>query len=139
MESPIKGDKEEWAHTAGRGLPAAGTPPTRGEAVQRGRGAPAGSRAEEDYPAAAEPRWVGKGIQDRLSLAPPLPRAPDSEAATEGEGAQWSPGRAAEVAQGATRRTKSGRDRVRMARRRAGVVGIAALVARMDLGGMGCW
>ena len=40
--------------------------------------------------------------------------------------------RAAEVAQGATRRTKSGRDTVRMVWRVLWV-----LVARMDLGGMG--
>ena len=89
MESPIKGDKEERAHTAGRGLPAAGTPPTRGEAGQKGKGAPAGSGTKVDNPTAAKPRGAGRGVQDRLSRAPPL----DSEAAAEGEGAHWSPGR----------------------------------------------
>ena len=85
MESPIKGDKEERAHTARKGRPAAGAPPTGGEAGPKGKGAPAGSGAEEDYPAAAKPRGAGGGVQDRLSRALPLP--PDSEAATEGEGA----------------------------------------------------
>ena len=39
MGSPIKGDKEEKAHTAGRGLPADGTLPTKKEAVPRSKGA----------------------------------------------------------------------------------------------------
>ena len=92
MESPIKGDKDVRVHTAGTGLPAAGALPTRGEAVQEGKGAPAGSGAGEDYPATAKPRGAGKEVPDRLSPATPPPPAPDSEAAT-GEGrAQWSPG-----------------------------------------------
>ena len=33
MESQIRGDKEEGAHTAGVGLPAAGAPPARGKAM----------------------------------------------------------------------------------------------------------
>ena len=93
MESPIKGDKEERVHTAGTGLPAAGTPPTRGEAVQKGKGALGVNRAEEDYPATAKPRGAGKEVQDRLSPAPPPPPAPDSEAAAEEGSYQWSPGR----------------------------------------------
>ena len=67
MESPIRGDKEEGAHTAGTGLPAAGAPLTRGEAVPRGKEAPAGSGAEEDYPAIAKPGGGEKG-----SAGPPL-------------------------------------------------------------------
>ena len=92
MESPIKGDKEVRVHTAGTGLPAAGALPTRGEAVQEGKGAPAGSGAGEDYPATAKPRGAGKKVQDRLSPAPPPP-ALDSRAAAEAKGAKWSPGR----------------------------------------------
>ena len=66
MEIPITGDKEERAHTAGRGRPAAGALPTGGEAGPEGKGVPAESGAKEDYPAAAKPRGAGRGVQDRL-------------------------------------------------------------------------
>ena len=55
MESPIRGDKEEGTHTAGAGLPAAGTPPAGGEAVPRSRGVLEGGGAEESYPANTTP------------------------------------------------------------------------------------
>ena len=93
MESPIRGDKEEGAHTAGAGLPAAGAPPARGEAVPRSREALAGSGAEEGHPAIATPGGTRGEVQDRLSPAPPLPPAPGSEVGGKGRGAKWSPGR----------------------------------------------
>ena len=93
MESPTKGDKEERVHTVGSGLPAAGAPPPRGEAVQEGKGVPGGSGAEEGYPATAQPKGAGKEVQDRLSPAQPPPPVPDSDAATEEDSAQGSPGR----------------------------------------------
>ena len=55
MESPLRGDKEEGAHTAGVGLPAAGALPAWGEAVPRSRGALARGGAEESYPANTTP------------------------------------------------------------------------------------
>ena len=66
MKSPIKGDQEERAHTAGTGPAAAGVPPTRGEAAPKGKGALAGSGADGDYPATAKPG--GR----RGSAGPPL-------------------------------------------------------------------
>ena len=92
MESPIRGDKEEGAHTARVGLPAAGAPPVRGEAMPRGREALVGSGAKESYPAIATRGGTRGEGQDRLSPAPPPP-TPDSEAGGEGRGAKWSPGR----------------------------------------------
>ena len=93
MKSPIRGNKEEGAHTAGTGLPAARALPTRGEAVPRGKEALAGSGAEEDYPAIAKPGGARKEVQDRLSPAPPPPPTPNSGAGGEGRGAEWSRGR----------------------------------------------
>ena len=93
MESPIRGDREEGAHTAGTGPPAAGAPPARREAVPRSRGALAGGGAEESYPANATPGGTGKEVKGRLSPAAlPLPAA-DSEQRGKEKGAKWSPGR----------------------------------------------
>ena len=83
MGSPIKGDKEERARTVGRGLPAAGTLPTKREAVPRSRGALAGSGAEESYPANTTPGGAGEEVEDRLSPAAPPPPAADSELRSE--------------------------------------------------------
>ena len=93
MKSPIKGNQEERAHIAGMGPATAGVPPTRGEAAPKGKGALVGSGAEENYPATAKPGGAGGEVQDPLSLVPLSPPAPDSEAAAEGEGTQWSLGR----------------------------------------------
>ena len=60
MESPIRGDREEGAHPAGTGLPAAGAPPARREAVPRSRGDLAGGGAEESYPANTTPGGTGE-------------------------------------------------------------------------------
>ena len=145
MKSPIKGDQEERDHTTGTGPAATGVPPTRGEAAPKGKGAPAGSGAEEDYPATAKPGGAGGEVQDPLSLVPPSPPAPDSEAAAEGEGTQGSLGR---------REIVKGPKLLRLLRERleepdwAGVRSawkdvelvwriLWALVAKMDLGGMG--
>ena len=65
MESPIRGDREEGAHTAGTGLPAAGAPPARREAVPRSRGALAGGGAEESYPANTTPGGTGEEVTGR--------------------------------------------------------------------------
>ena len=93
MGSPIKGDKEERAHTAGRGLPATGTLPTQREAVPRNRGLLAGSGAEESHPANPTPGVAGEEVEDHLSTAaPPLPAA-DSKPRGEEQRAKWSPGR----------------------------------------------
>ena len=110
---------------------------------------PAGSGAKEDYPAAAKPRGVGRGVQGRLPWAPPLPPPPPllpgSEAAAEGEGARGSPGRRDAVKGPELRRLlrerlgESDLTGVRSAWQGVELVWwvLRALVARMDLGGMG--
>ena len=55
MGSPIRGDKEEGAHTAGAGLPATGTPPAGGGAAPGGRETLAEGGAKESYPANTTP------------------------------------------------------------------------------------
>ena len=79
MESPIRGDKEEGAHIAGAGLPAAKTPPAGGEAVPRSRGALAEGGAEESHPADTTPGGAGEEVKGRLSPAVPPPPAAGSE------------------------------------------------------------
>ena len=82
-------------------------------------------------------------MQDRLSRAPPPPQ--DSEAAAEGEGAHWSPGRRDTVKGPELRRLlrerleESNRAGVRSAWQGVELVWrvLRSLVARMDLGGMG--
>ena len=113
--------------------------------MQEGKGAPAGSGTKEDNPTVAMSRGARKGAQDHLSPAPPAPLAPDSEAAAEGDGTRWSPG---------WRDTVKGPELRRLLRERleepnrAGIQSawqgvelvwrvLRALVARMDLGGMG--
>ena len=93
MESPIRGDREEGAHTAGTGPPASEAPPARREAVPKSRGALAGGGAEESYPASTTPGGTREEVKGRLSpAAPPLPAA-GSESRGEEEGAKWSLGR----------------------------------------------
>ena len=92
MESPIRGDREEGAHTAGTGLPAARAPPARREAVPRSGGALAGGGAEESYPANTTPGGTGEEVKS-LSPAAPPPPAVDSEQRGEEKGAKWSLGR----------------------------------------------
>ena len=65
MERPVRGPKEERAHTAGAGLPAAETPPAGGEAVPSSRGALAGGRAKERYPAINTPGGIGEEVTGR--------------------------------------------------------------------------
>ena len=145
MESPIKGDQEERAYTAGRGRPATGAPPTGREDGPEGKGAPAGSGAKGDYPAAAKPRGAGRGVQDCLSQAPPLPLPPDSDVAAKGEGACWSPGRRDTVQGPELRRLlrerleESNQAGVRSAWQGVELVWrvLRLLVPRMDLGRMG--
>ena len=86
MESPIRGDREEGAPTPGTGLPAAGAPPTRREAVPRSGGVQAGSGAEESYPANTTPGGTGGEVEGRLSPAALPPRAADSEQGGEEKG-----------------------------------------------------
>ena len=84
-------------------------------------------------------------MQDPLSLVPLSPPAPDSEAAAEGEGTQWSLGRR-EIVKGPELRRLL-RERleepdwagVRSAWKDVELVWriLWALVAKMDLGGMG--
>ena len=103
------------------------------------------SGAEGDSPAAAKPREARREVQDRLSPAPPLPPAPDGEAAAGEESAKWSPGRE-DVVKGPRLRKlirerleEPSRAGVRSAWQEVELVWrvLRALVARMDLGGMG--
>ena len=83
-------------------------------------------------------------MQDHLSLAP-LPPAPNSAAAAKGEGAQWSPGQRDTVKGPELRRLlREGLEEPNWAGIRSTWQDVElvwrvlrALVARMDLGGMG--
>ena len=92
MESPIRGAKEERAHTVGAGLPATGMPPAGEEAMPRSRGAPGRGGAEESYPGITTPRGTGGEAKGHLSPAAPPPAA-GRETGGEGRGAKWSLGR----------------------------------------------
>ena len=113
--------------------------------MQKGKGAPGGSGAREDYPATAKLRGAGKEVQDRLSPAPLPLLTPDSEAAAEEKGAKWSPGRrnivrGPELWRLLKERLKDpDRPAFRSAWQDVELVWrvLRALVARLDLGGMG--
>ena len=144
-KSPIRGDREEGAHTAGAGPPAAEAPPAGGAAVPRVKGALGGGGAEESYPANTTPGGTGEEAQGHFSQAAQLPPATGSEPRSEGERAKWSPGRRSIV---------RGPDLLRLLKERLEEAnGVAlqsawqdvelvwwvllVLVAGLDLGGMG--
>ena len=145
MESPTRGTKEERAHTAGVGLPAAGMPPAGEEAMPGSRGALAGVGAEESYPASTTPGGTGREVKGLLSPAAPPPPAAGSKTGGEGEGARWSPGRRSivrgpELWRLLKERLKDpNRPAFRSAWQDIELVWrvLRALVARLDLGGMG--
>ena len=104
-----------------------------------------GSGAREDYPAIAKPGGAREEGQDRLSPAPPPPPALDREAGGEGRSAKWSPGRR-DIVRGPELRKllkeqleEPNQSGIRSAWQEVELVRrvLRALVARLELGGMG--
>ena len=113
--------------------------------MPKSRGALAGGGAEESYPASTTPGGTREEVKGRLSpAAPPLPAA-GSESRGEEEGAKWSLGRrnivrGPELWRLLKERLKDpDRPAFRSAWQDVELVWrvLRALVARLDLGGMG--